>query len=240
MKVSIITVTLNSEKYLEKTILSVLNQTYSNIEYIIIDGGSKDGTLNLISKYQDSISYFISEKDDGIYDAMNKGITQATGDLIGIINSDDWLNNDAIERIVSVGKKAKTKTFVIHGNIRMINANNKILAIRKPIANSIAKYFTTPFKHPAMFVSKEIYKTFGAFDIGSGLAADYDFMLRISSCESFYIDKIITNVRTVGISTGGRKSATSYELLNILLKNTKNPILSFLGIIYRRFRKLIL
>lgn len=115
--VSIITVVFNGEKYLEQTILSVLNQTYSNIEYIIIDGGSSDATLDIINKYTDKIDYWVSEPDSGIYDAMNKGISLATGQLIGIINSDDWYELDAVEEIVRAYKDGST---IIYGFMRHI------------------------------------------------------------------------------------------------------------------------
>lgn len=99
-KVSIITVVYNGAKTIEQTIQSVLNQTYENIEYIVIDGASNDGTQALVEKYVDNISYYISEKDNGLYYAMNKGIRKATGDIIGIINSDDWYGENAIKDIV--------------------------------------------------------------------------------------------------------------------------------------------
>ena len=98
--ISIITVSYNAVKTIEDTITSVLNQTYSNIEYIIIDGASTDGTLEVIKKYQDDISIIVSEPDKGIYDAMNKGIERANGELIGIINADDWYEANAVERSI--------------------------------------------------------------------------------------------------------------------------------------------
>ena len=101
MKISIVTVTLNSEKTLERTIKSVLGQNYSDVEYIIIDGGSTDGTLNIIEKYKDKISKVISEKDNGLYDAMNKGIKLSTGDIVGILNSDDFFYNEEVLSIVA-------------------------------------------------------------------------------------------------------------------------------------------
>lgn len=105
MKISIITITYNSEKTIEETILSIINQNYQNIEYIIIDGGSKDNTLNIINKYKTKISKVISEPDNGISDAFNKGIREATGDIIGIINSDDILNIDTLNELNNIKKK---------------------------------------------------------------------------------------------------------------------------------------
>ena len=113
--VSVITVVYNGEKYLEQTIQSVINQTYNNIEYIIIDGGSTDTTLDIIKKYKDYISYFISEPDNGLYDAMNKGIRRANGELIGMLNSDDWLNLDAISTVQNAYVK-NPGTKILHGD----------------------------------------------------------------------------------------------------------------------------
>lgn len=122
IKVSIITVVYNGVKNIEQTIKSVLHQTYSNIEYIVIDGGSTDGSLDIIKKYSDSISYWVSEADKGIYDAMNKGISKATGDLIGIINSDDWYEPDAIMNMVT----AYEENTVLYGIIRTICNENEV------------------------------------------------------------------------------------------------------------------
>lgn len=109
--ISIITVVYNGEKYLEQTIQSVINQTYKNIEYIVIDGGSTDGTLDIIKKYEEHISYWVSESDKGLYDAMNKGIGVAKGELIGMINSDDWYELEAVEIMAEAYKNNPTKVY---------------------------------------------------------------------------------------------------------------------------------
>ena len=122
-KVSIITVVYNGAKTIEQTIQSVLNQTYENIEYIVIDGASNDGTQALVEKYVDNISYYISEKDNGLYYAMNKGIRKATGDIIGIINSDDWYGENAIKDIVDHFRENDVD--LVYGQMITISENEK-------------------------------------------------------------------------------------------------------------------
>ena len=195
--VTLITVTFNSEKYLEETIQSVIDQSYNNIEYIIIDGGSTDNTVEIIKKYRDEIDYWVSEKDRGIYHAMNKGIRAASGEM------------------EHVGE-------------------------RFPKEFPMYYLFSTPFKHPAMFVSRKLYENIGLYDEHCGLAADYDLMLRIIK-ENYtikYIDKVLTNVRLVGVSTSGSASASSGELYNIIQQNTDSRFLAILGISGRKMIKL--
>lgn len=239
---TIITVVLNGEKYLEETIQSVISQSYGNVEYIVIDGGSIDGTIDIIKKYDDKLDYWVSEKDEGIYDAMNKGISVATGEVIGIINSDDWLEPDSIEKVVDVSSTIPEEEFVVHGKIALYDANNKFVGHHSP--KNIPGYhlFSTPFKHPAMFVSKKLYQQAGLYDENCGLAADYDLMLRMISqgSKSLFIDKVLTNVRLVGISTGGGIGATNEELLFILKRNTGSWILAVLALFVRSINKLIM
>jgi glycosyltransferase involved in cell wall biosynthesis len=176
MKISIITPVYNAEKTIERTILNTINQHLeSQLEYIIIDGGSNDNTLEIINRYSDFISIVISEKDNGVYDAMNKGISLATGDIIGIINSDDWYNDGAL---ISV-----EQAFLENPDISIVHSSVK---------NYVGeKYFSTfipgdleylPFKmtvaHPSCFVKKAVYEKIGLFDLNYSMAADYDFILR--------------------------------------------------------------
>lgn len=238
--VSIITVVLNGHEFIESAIQSVLSQNFNNIEYIVIDGGSTDGTVEIINKYEDRIDYWVSEKDDGIYHAMNKGISMATGEIIGIVNSDDWLEPKTIEKVVDIFSAIPEEEFVVHGKIALYDAKDKFLRVHSP--KSIPGYylFSTPFKHPAMFVSKKLYQQIGLYDEKCGLAADYDLMLRIKAngSKSVFIDKVLTNVRLVGISTGGRAEATNKELFFILKNNTGSWILAILALLVRSINNL--
>lgn len=149
MKVSVITVTYNTTETIEQTITSVLEQSYKNIEYIIVDGMSTDGTWEKICKYKDQIHKIIHEKDKGLYDAMNKGISLATGDIIGIINGDDWYETDSVENVVNAFHK---NIDVIYGNMRMIGCEG--------IAEQICDYvdirdiWYSMIPHPTVFVRK--------------------------------------------------------------------------------------
>ena len=194
MKVSIITPCLNSEKTIRDTIESVLAQTYKNIEYIVIDGQSTDGTLDIIKEYDLAFAgrlKYISEKDTGIYDAMNKGILHATGDVIGIINSDDWYEIDAIEEIVKYFKD--TDVEVVYGEEWIIDEKRQ----REYHTN----HSITP-PHPGMFVKREAYQKYGMYDLNYRIAADWDLILRfIAEGARFgHIDRVVANYSKTGIS----------------------------------------
>lgn len=174
--VSIITVVYNGVKTLEKTIQSVLNQTFQNIEYIIVDGNSKDGTIDIIRKYEKQISYWISEPDNGIYDAMNKGIKLAHGQYIVMLNSGDTYDSIAIEKAAEEMKKNKFSVDVYYGMMRIMSENNKILWIYGYTHNFLS---STMIAHPTCLVKKQVYEQF-QYDENYKSAADYDFFLRLN------------------------------------------------------------
>lgn len=202
MMFTIITVSYNSEKTIAQTMESVLNQSYGNYEYIIIDGGSTDGTVDIVKlymeKYSDRIK-LISEPDKGIYDAMNKGIKLAKGDIIGIINSDDWYERDAL---INVANNYVDEQYVIyHGYMRTIDALNG-KEIRCAIYNP--EYIKdTMINHPTVFVHKKIYDDYGAFNLQYKSSADYEFIIRMvqnKKVRFIPINKIQANFRTGGMS----------------------------------------
>lgn len=201
-KISVITVCYNSVKTIEQTILSVINQSYPNIEYIIIDGGSTDGTVNIIKKYESKIAFWESSPDKGIYDAMNKGIKIATGDYIATLNSDDWYyDSNVIQDIVNV-INSNSNIDIIHGSINICdidgNIRYTILGDKEPWKN-IQKYM--PVWQPTMFVKRELYEKYGFYDLNYKIAADYEFIFRvINKCNFYCLDKIITNMRDGGVS----------------------------------------
>lgn len=218
-KVSIITVSYNSFNTIEQTIKSVLEQTYKNIEYIIVDGLSTDGTQQIIEKYLDSIAYFVSEKDNGLYYAMNKGIKRATGDVIGIINSDDWYASDAVENVVNYFKHNKAE--LTYGKTVIITENGKerLSGGRYPITDI---WWRIPFMHPSVFVKKEIYERYGMFDTEYRLAADCDLLIRFYSqnVRFGYIDEVIAYFRDGGLSAK-KQNESIYESYKISLKYSK-------------------
>ena len=198
-KVSIITVCYNSADTIERTIQSVTTQTYSEIEYIVIDGGSTDGTQEKIEKYIDIIAYFCSEPDNGIYDAINKGIRRSSGDIIGILNSDDWYEREAVKMIVNAYDKSASELF--YGNINFIDSNCKAHLAVSQSANGLWKGMC--LFHPSVFVQRSVYEKVGLFNIQYQIAADYDFLLRCydSGVKMEYIPEILANFTQNGIST---------------------------------------
>jgi glycosyltransferase involved in cell wall biosynthesis len=213
--ISIITVSYNSAQTIKDTIESVLNQSYSNIEYILIDGNSQDKTVDIIKLYKQKfkdkkIGYkWISEPDKGIYHAMNKGIKMSKGDIIGILNSDDWYSKDAISEIVSINKN-NTRS-VISGKKNKVNFQKEILDTVQNKKN-VKKYIykTMPLNHPATFVHKTIYEHIGHFDTQYKLSADYDFIFRAykAGAKFLFTDKVIVNMRNTG---------STYQLENIFI-----------------------
>lgn len=202
MLVSIVTVCYNSANTIRKTIESVLSQTYDKIEYIIVDGASKDETLSIVEEYKDKFEAkgygyrVVSEKDNGIYDAMNKGIGMATGDLIGIINSDDWYEDVAVQTAVDTYKEEGYDLF--YADINLIKANGKIM-VKK------SRYDKFPssrhWNHPTSFVTKKTYEELGAFRC-EGIHDDFDLFLRIRRANKRIVVKnvVIANFRTGGAS----------------------------------------
>lgn len=193
---SIITVVYNGEQHLEQTITSVINQKFNNLEYIIIDGGSIDGSLEIIEKYSDYIDYWVSESDNGIYEAMNKGIQLAGGDLIALLNADDFYELDALEKISELYNSSKTEAIYF--------GNNYI--IQDDLSLKYKNYATQEFSkgmaicHQAMFVHRNIYREVGAYSIFYQYASDYDLVLRAAEKKVgfIFLDEFIVNYRNTG------------------------------------------
>lgn len=216
--VSIITVCFNSEKTIRNTIESVLNQTYSNIEYIIIDGKSTDNTINIIKEYETKFNklnkklLFKSEKDNGIYDAMNKGIKISNGEIVGIINSDDNYELDAVEAIIE-NYNIDNSYDIIHGLLKYYN-NDQLYMIRGCSEKVLKKHM---IEHPACFIKKSIYEKIGYYDCNYKYAADYDLLLKLEKCGYKFklINKIIASFYDGG---AGDCIQSRIEALNIKKK----------------------
>ncbi len=181
MNISIITPTYNSAATIQDTIESVLSQTYRNVEYIIVDGASKDGTTDIIASYGDKVAKFISEKDGGIYDAMNKGVLLAAGDIVGILNSDDfYAYADAIKDVVDAFE-SDADIGIVYGDLLYIDAKDTTKTVR---VWGSGDYKDGLFEsgwhppHPSFFVRKSIYDKYGIFNTDFKIAADYELMLR--------------------------------------------------------------
>ena len=216
MKVSIITVVYNNNKTISDAIESVINQSYKNIEYIVIDGGSTDGTVDVVKDYGSRIDKFISEPDNGIYDAMNKGVRLATGDVIGFINSDDLLNSeDCIECIVK--RFVESGADIVYGDKVYVASNNISKQLRYWKAgvfarNNYKKGWMTP--HLSTYIKKDLYVKYGDFRSDFKIAADYELMFRFiykHKVKVCYLPKVIAKMRVGGVSNSSLK--------NILLSN---------------------
>lgn len=223
MKITIITVCYNSEKTLKETIESVIKQTYKNYEYLIIDGKSKDKTSEIIKEYEPKFKgklKWISEKDKGLYDAMNKGIKMSSGDIIGIINSDDVLANENVFQII-IDQFKKEKCDGIYSNLQFLDEETMSKVKRKFIAGKGKYRLGWHPPHPTLYLKKQVFLKYGYYNQKYRIAADYDFMLRIlkdNSLKISYIDEFLVHMRTGGVSTNGLKGyyksfKESYQVL---------------------------
>lgn len=198
--VSIVTVCKNSEKTIERTILSVANQDYEGeIEYIIVDGKSTDRTINVIEKYKENIQTIVSEKDSGLYDAMNKGIRIASGEIIGIINSDDWYENNAVR--LSVDNIIKNAVDISYGKMRIRSAIHKD-GERFFVGDLKDIWFSNPIGHPTAFIKKNIYTEYGYYDLRYKVLADYYLLLNAyaNGATFSFCDAVIANFSEGGYS----------------------------------------
>ena len=242
MRISIITVCYNSAATIEKTIKSVQAQTYENIEYIVVDGGSLDSTLDIVNKYKDVISKSVSELDKGLYDAMNKGIKMATGDIVGILNSDDiFTDNFVLENVMNFHVKNKNLDASV-GNITQFNESGN--TVRKYSAkNWHPEKLKIGFMpaHPAIFFKRDLFEKFGNYQLDFISGADYELIIR------FFLKNKITwkfsNITTTSMLIGGISSSgfSSYQLISKEIKKAldRNDItFSYLKVQLRGFWKI--
>ena len=218
MNISIITVCFNSEKTIEGTINSVLSQNnFDNIQYIIVDGYSTDATMDIVLKYTDKIDIIISERDRGIYDAMNKGIELATGDIIGMLNSDDVYEDQTVLSDVLCAFVSDVGLDILYGNLVYVKHNDLNAIVRSWKSVNYYKNFfehgNVP-PHPTLFLRASVYDIVGKFSLGYKLASDYEFMLRLFKSEKFqskYLNRLFIRMRLGG--------ATNKSFKNILNGN---------------------
>ncbi|MEO6882670.1 MAG: glycosyltransferase family 2 protein [Bacteroidia bacterium] len=204
LKISIITVCFNSEATIEETLKSVISQDYPNIEYIVIDGKSTDATLFIIEKYRNNIQKFISEKDEGLYFAINKGIEMASGEVIGILHSDDfYMNKNVLTKVMKLF--TETQSDSVYGDLQYIdNVSNKIIRHWKAghySENLFLKGWMPP--HPSFFVLKKIFFQYGFFNTIFQSAADYELMLRFlhkHKISTHYLPEVLVKMRVGGKS----------------------------------------
>ena len=212
MKISIITVSYNSEKYIENCINSVLEQSYKNIEYIVIDGKSFDKTEKILNKYKNKISLILIESDKGIYDAMNKGIQNSSGDIIGFLNTDDvYVNSEVISKVVSTFKKDKLLE-ACYGDLVYVDEHNTSKITRYWKSNKFKLgYFSKGWcpPHPTFFVKSSVYRRLGNFNLKYTIASDVELMMRfleVSKINATYVSDLWVKMRNGGISNKNIKN----------------------------------
>lgn len=238
MKVSIITATYNSASTVRDTLESVAFQSYSDIEHIIVDGASKDNTLEIVQEYS-GVSKIISEKDQGIYDAMNKGIRTATGDIVGILNSDDFYPSpDIIQRVVTEFQEKKVDTTI--GDILFVSPSNtkkivRYYSAKKWKPSRFVKGYMPP--HPSFFVYKKHYDKLGLYQIDYKIAADYELLIRFLGTNGLsysYIPEAIVHMREGGVSNASIKSRyiLNREIIRACKENGLNTNMLTLSLKY--------
>lgn len=236
IKISLITVTYNAESTIARCIESVIAQNYPNIEYIIIDGGSTDNTLQIINRYKDNINILITEPDHGVYDAMNKGIRMASGNVTGTLNADDFFAADDILTSVS-SRFASPDIDVLYGNLDYINEDETIRRKWRTRAYKRGFYnwgWMPP--HPTFYCKTELFEKYGYYSLEHGTAADYELMLRFmhhNKANAAYLNKVMIKMQCGGLSNKSptsrakawrfdlkamRKNGVLYPLIALILK----------------------
>jgi len=209
--ISVITVVYNGEKHIEQCINSVLAQTYPNIEYIVIDGGSSDSTRSIIEKYASEIDFFLSEKDQGIYDAMNKGIKNSNGDYIIFMNADDFFYNEEVIALIDFGNVKNNMIDIVYGRTNVIDDGHCWIVGKEVDFLGLSEYAIC---HQSVFVSKECYLNNGMFNLGYKIASDYEFFVKSFSkgAKSLFYPLIISSIREGGVSTSNLYKTVTEKL----------------------------
>lgn len=236
MKITLITVCYNSATTIQYTLESVLKQTFKNYEYLIIDGQSQDQTLEIIQEYEPKFQgklQWISEKDHGIYDAMNKGIERATGDIIGILNSDDLLASPKTLEIIEASFR-KNKCDGVYSDLEIRDFDTMTQVVRLFISKSGNYKLGWYPPHPTLYLKREVYQKFGNYNQDYKIAADYDFMLRImcGPVHLVYIPETLIYMRSGGVSTNGLKGYwESFKESYLVLKRNHIQLPLFVNLI---------
>ncbi len=239
--VTIVTPSFNSASTIEHTIDSICKQTYKHVEHIVIDGGSTDGTQSVIERHGDSIAQWVSEPDSGIAHAFNKGIARACGELIGIVNADDWLESDAVEAVLGC-YLANDRPDVVYGDLHLPELDR----VQKgdPNFSRLIRYYMPTLNHPTCFVAKHAYFKYGVFDERLRIAMDFELLRRfyLKGATFKYLNRTISNM-TLGGASNKQLLQRYQEMLSITGYHPITAVRSFrnlLGIFYRdvfRFRK---
>lgn len=241
LKISVITVSYNAQSTIEQCVQSVISQDYQNIEYVIIDGNSSDGTVSILEKYKKYIHVFVSEPDKGIYDAMNKGIALASGDIIGILNADDFFADSHTLTVVSDAFKNNT-TDIVYGDLDYI----------KPDGSTFRKWRSGPYKkgmfnlgwmppHPTFYCRKEVFNRLGNYSLEYGTAADYELMLRFihfNRLQVYYIARVLVKMSTGGVSNRNINNRVKALIFDMRAMYKNKVLFPPIALLFKPLRKL--
>lgn len=241
LKISVITVSYNAQSTIEQCVQSVISQDYQNIEYVIIDGNSSDGTVSILEKYKKYIHVFVSEPDKGIYDAMNKGIALASGDIIGILNADDFFADSHTLTVVSDAFKNNT-TDIVYGDLDYI----------KPDGSTFRKWRSGPYKkgmfnlgwmppHPTFYCRKEVFNRLGNYSLEYGTAADYELMLRFihfNQLQVYYIARVLVKMSTGGVSNRNINNRVKALIFDMRAMYKNKVLFPPIALLFKPLRKL--
>ena len=226
MKISIITVCFNSAETIEDTLFSVAAQSYPEVEHIVVDGGSKDGTQGIVAHHGSCVTKFISEPDNGIYDAMNKGLDLASGHIIGFLNADDvYADNEVIAKVADIMSNGGLDA--LYGDAEFFHSDNPEYTVRR----YSSQYFSHKRiamgwmpAHPTLFLQRRVFERFGPFNTDYRIAGDFEFVARVFHADTLkyhYLPEVMVRMRTGGVSTGGWRNTLllNWEVLHACREN---------------------
>ncbi len=234
MKISIVTVTFNAERFIESCVRSVINQTYQDIEYIVVDGSSQDDTLHILNRYNEKVNKIVSEKDKGMYDALNKGIKMATGEVVGLLNADDFFASNTV--VADIAKTfEQSKADVLYGDLWYVDQEDTDKALRKwkskPYEHGMFQWGWMP-AHPTFYAKRELFEKLGYYRLDMGSAADYELMIRFMHkhrVKSVYLPEVMVKMRAGGMSNSSveaRLKANKADLEAMKINGIKFPRLA--------------
>jgi len=241
LRISLITVTYNAESTIGRCIESIIAQNYNNLEYIIVDGASTDNTIQIINQFKDHINIFISEPDKGIYDAMNKGIANAHGDIIAILNSDDFFAAiDVLSELVKAFNEQNAD--IIYGNIDYVDLQGLIIRKWRSGVYTKGRYnwgWMPP--HPAFYCRRQLFEQFGLYSLAYGTAADYELMLRFmhsTGLNIYYLNKVMVKMGIGGVSNSGYGNRLKAFLFDLKAMRNNGIPFPVITVLFKPLRKI--